>query len=152
MRSSILRVYCEHGAFTTELRKLKIQERVEVVLFPYEERARRVHWAVPSLAQVRDVERLTVDELSRWPINEFRGSSHLDAISRVIGNDNRIDALHVDSALKSGCACMFTKDSDIFSKRVELERLTGMRFLHPQNDWQEFLGLLDIDEEKATDE
>ncbi len=64
-------------------------------------------------------------------------------IERIVGRDNRRDVLHIDSAYKSCCACFFTRDrSDIIANRTELETLLGLRFFHPDDDWDRFLDFL----------
>lgn len=139
----MIRVYCEHGAMTRELRQLRQSGSIEIVMFRYETRkARGVAWAKPSQAQVRDVEHLSITELSQWPMDEFQGSARLSRIIQVLGPQNRRDALHVDSAYKSACRFFFTHDGDILSKRDPLEHETGMRFFDPIDEWEAFLAHL----------
>lgn len=65
------------------------------------------------------------------PWNEVRGSQHIDVIRQLVGTENRRDALHIDSAFKSGCAAFVTADNDVLSKQAELQAMLGVRFFHP---------------------
>jgi hypothetical protein len=131
----MLKVYCEHNAITKELLQLKKDGIIEILHFPYDPNStnRRIsHPAKPSGAQMRDIG-CTFEEIGNACFGEFVGSEYLEAIMKIIGLDNRRDALHVDSAYKSGCICMVTCDSDIWSKADRLEQLLGLRVFH-KND------------------
>lgn len=130
-----MKIYCEHGALLKTLRRLARAHDIKLVHFPYDPDSRSTHLepsAVPSAAQWRDVH-MTWKELG-WTWDDFSGSEHLRAIRRIVGTSNRRDALHVDSAYKSGCSCFVTTDSDILGKRGELEALLGISFCHPKED------------------
>jgi hypothetical protein len=139
-----LKVYCEHGALTKDLRDLKRRGCIELIHFPYDPDGRTKHisaTAVPSEAQWRDMN-VTWDE-ARFSWEDCQGSEHFEEILRIIGTANRRDALHVDSAYKSGCACFVTEDRDILSKSELLGALLGLRFFHPRqhgSELQQFLG------------
>lgn len=130
-----LKIYCEHNALTPQIRRLRHLGRIEVLHFPYDRDStfRQVsRQALPSDAQVRDLQ-CTIDELGDVRIGDFVGSEHLEAIVRIVGLTNRRDALHVDSAYRSGCQCIVTGDSDIWSKASELELLLGLRVFRPDD-------------------
>jgi|SRR5437667_8193573 len=130
-----MKIYCEHGAVTADLRGLQRDGRIELVHFPYdpESRARAISPSTaPSDAEWRDLN-TTWDEMTgTW--DDFKGSQHLLEIRRIIGAANRRDALHVDSAFKTGCAAIVTVDRDILDHKNELEALLGLRIFHPDND------------------
>jgi hypothetical protein len=66
-------------------------------------------------------------------------SHFYDNILRIVGRQNRADALHIDSAYKSDCKAFLSRDKkDILSKRIDLEAMLGIRFFHP-DDWHPFL-------------
>ena len=131
-----MKIYCEHGAVTADLTTRQRDGRIELVHFPYdpESRARAVApSATPSDAQWRDLNTGSWDALTgSWA--DFEGSPHLPEIRRIIGAANRRDALHVDSAFKTGCAAMVTVDGDILDHTAELEALLGLRIFHPDRD------------------
>lgn len=61
-------------------------------------------------------------------------------ILTLIGAGNLVDAMHIDSAYKSGCNALITSDmDDIASKRESIERLTGLKVFHTHRHWEEFL-------------
>ena len=62
---------------------------------------------------------------------DYVGSEKHSAIVAIVGAENRKDALHVDSAYKSGCVGFIGCDSDIMDKAAQLQELLGMRFLRP---------------------
>jgi len=125
----ILKIYCEHNSLTGAIKRLRHEGSVEVLHFPYDPgsdfRLTSRH-ALPSGAQWRDLGCTWAEAGdARWC--DFEGSDHLDAIIAIVGPSNRRDALHVDPAYKSGCDCIVTADSDIWSKGRELETLLGLR-------------------------
>jgi hypothetical protein len=133
-----MKIYCEPGALTKRLRKLQRTGKIELVHFPYDDdlRARAINpGAVPSAAQLRDLN-LTWDEAGQrgFTWNDFNRSPHLAEILRIVGQHNRRDALHVDSAYKEGCAAFVTRDGNILDRASELEPLLGIRFFHPDRD------------------
>jgi hypothetical protein len=134
------RVYCEQGAFRNELYQLQRDGHVELIHFPYEGKIKKKHEkALPSNAKLADLCHVPLAE-AHWPLAECKGSGKLDKIRRILGPRTRRDALHVDSAYKSGCAAFLSRDSNhILAKSKELEELLGMRFFHPDAQWEEFL-------------
>ena len=127
-----MKVYCEHAAITREIKSLRRTGKIEVLHFPYDPSSAyrlRTRLAVPSGAQIRDMG-CTIAEAGEARIGDFVGSEHLAAILRIVGPSNRRDALHVDSAYKSGCDCIVTADSDIASVAADIETLLGLRVFH----------------------
>lgn len=130
-----MKIYCEPGALSPEVKALQNEGLVELVYFPYDPTtARRIApSAVPSDAQWRDVN-LTWDELGATTWDDFGTSLLFPEVRRIIGGANRRDILHVDSAFKTGCAAFVTADRDILDHREELRTLLGIRFFHPECD------------------
>jgi myo-inositol catabolism protein IolC len=131
-----MKVYCETNAMYPSVRGILRRARIELVHFPHDRHSRSDHvdvMATPSRAQIRDLNCRIKDLPGK--INDYSGSFHLEAILTIIGRNNRRDALHVDSAYKTGCAAFVTKDSDILDHAVELQSLLGIRFFHPANDF-----------------
>ena len=129
MPDRTMKVYCEAGAMSDGLKRLRADHQIVIVLFPYEIRSRRADVeALPSDATWDDFADTTWDQIkSAW--DDFAESDKLDRIISIIGSVNRIDALHVDSAYRWECQCFFTRDQrDILSKRVELQNVLGIRF------------------------
>ena len=97
---------------------------------------------MPSAARIGDLGFVTIGELP-WRIGDFSPSKFYGQILRIVRQQNRRDALHIDSAYKSGCKAFLSRDKrDILSNRIELEALLGIRFFHPDDDWNQFLVFL----------
>ena len=96
---------------------------------------------MPSAARSRDLN-VRYDELGYCRYDDFVGSPLLSKIREIIGRENRRDALHVDSAYKSGCRAFVTQDRDILDRARELGALLGIRFLHPDCAHDQLVGLL----------
>lgn len=130
-----MKIYCEHGSLTREIRKLAGSGNVELVHFPYDpdshtHRIRSI--AALSDAQIRDLN-LPVKDLP-GAIADISGSDRFDEICSIIGAAHRRDILHVDSAYKSGCSAFLTQDKDILKHRTQLEEVLGIRFFNPSTD------------------
>ena len=141
---AVAKVYCEHSALTAGLRALQREGRCSLIYFPYDPDARTPHispTALPSEAQYRDLN-LAYDELT-CRYDDFQGSEHLERIRQIIGPQHRRDALHIDSAYKSGCKALVTRDSDILSHREELRRLLGLHIFNPDTDHRALVALLE---------
>ncbi len=93
---------------------------------------------MPSQAQVRDLN-LHLSEMGKYTLNDFHSSLHLPEILQIVGSANRRDALHIDSAFKSGCRVFVTRDTDILVHSQHLERLLFIRFFHPDEDREALL-------------
>ena len=143
-----MRVYCEHSALHARLRGLQREGRITLVGFPYDpnSRSRPIRQlALPSRAQIGDLN-LPIGDM-KFSIGEMVESDKHVEIERIIGRSNRRDVLHIDSAYRSGCVCFFTRDrGDILAKRTELESLLGIRFFHPDDDWDRFSDFLNATE------
>jgi hypothetical protein len=134
-----MKIYCEHGAVTADLRALQREGLIELVHFPYDPQSRArpiAPTATPSDAQWRDLNVSWAELTGTW--DDFAGSQYLPEIHRIVGPENRRDTLHVDSAVKTGCVAMITVDRDILDHRNELEALLGLKFFHSTNDKHEF--------------
>ena len=137
-----IRVYCEHGAFRPELYKLQKNCRIQIVNFPYEMRIKKKHQkARPSGAKISDLDHTLVAD-AHWPIADFKGSEKLCQIRQILGQRTRRDALHVDSAYKSGCDVFFSRD-----RNQQPHSGQGQRFgktsrnevLSPDDEWEDFI-------------
>lgn len=131
----LTKLYCEHGALTAELLKMQRDGLVTLLHFPYDpnSQSRRLpNIAAPSAAQIRDLN-LAINELP-GTLDDYAGSDYYERILTTIGMNHRRDALHVDAAVKSGCAGFLTMDSDILDCRDSLEAFLNLKFYHPVRD------------------
>src|SRR6266404_1005875 len=130
-----LRAYCEHGALPPEIKVWARDGCIELVHFPYDpdSRTRKIPGiAAPSCAQIRDLN-LPINALP-GSVSEYKGSEHFYEILAIVGHQNRRDALHIDSALKSGCVVFITTDSHILQHKAELRRLLGIQFFDSRTE------------------
>ena len=144
LQAEFMRVYCEHSALHPKLRGLQREGRITLVGFPYDPNSRSKsirQLALPSKAQIGDLN-LPIGDM-KFRIGEMVESDKHVEIERIVGRGNRRDILHIDSAYSTGCRCFFTGDrGDILSRRTELEALLGIRFFHPDDDWEQFVNFL----------
>jgi hypothetical protein len=146
----MLRIYCDTGRYRAELAEFEREGRVQLHQFKYENRNKRIrHGAVPSQPTWKQLN-YTWNELRR--IDEFRtltwdqlgeSSPKFEPLLALLGRENITDAKHLDSACATGCSVFLTSDKDdIWSKRAEIERITGLKVMHVQADWSALLSLL----------
>lgn len=128
-----MKVYCENGALTTNLVQLQKAGIISLINFPNDPNSwsRKISpTAKPSALHYQDIVlptkvpfHCTYDELGV-------GSEKYPRILAIVGTSNRRDALHVDSAYRSGCHVFVTKDKDILDHRNDLESLLSITILH----------------------
>jgi len=138
--ATMMRVYCEHGALLPDLVTLQRQGVIELLHFPYDPDSRSQHLktlAVPSEARWSDLNIGWNEDGYTW--NEHNGSQHLGEIRQILGPENRRDALHIDSAFKSGCRAFVTQDTHILKHRQCLEELLTIRFFDSNKDKEALL-------------
>lgn len=128
-----------------ELRKLRQEGRISLLICPYEEESRGTRRAPPSGARWKDLVGSWDQYSEAW--EDFTPSEKLPLIQEIIGLQNSRDALHVDSAYKAGCDCLLTRDTDITGWAHELQELLDLQIFHADHDWHDFLAFLDQYEE-----
>lgn len=120
------------GGCTKEIKSLQAEGIVNTFMFRYENKNSKIKKAaMPSQVGWGDLNSCTWDDLL-WTWDDFSGSDKYGAILKIVGGrNNRIDALHLDSAYKSNCKIFVTSDKDdIWKHRVELLRLLGITVFH----------------------
>lgn len=137
-KETMLKVYCERGAYRQDLSVLERSGQIEIVHYPYEGQNKKIRTrATPSVVTM-DSTYVTFDDTT--PIGEMSASDKFPEILSIIGAANEFDARHLDSAYKSGCDCFLTPDKkDISSKSENLEKLLTLRVFHATHNWQEFV-------------
>ena len=140
-----MRVYCEHGALNPKIKACARVGHIELVHFPYDpdSHTRAISGiAEPSAAQIRDLH-LPIKDLT-GAIEDYKPSEFFSQILAIIGPGNRRDALHVDSAFKSGCLAFITRDSHILNHKTELAGLLGIKFFNPDTELGDLEVLLNV--------
>jgi hypothetical protein len=137
-----IRVYCEHGAFREELWRLQQEGVIDLVYFPYEARMNKKYQrGHPSEVIWKDLSHVQWEEMN-FPCKEMARSDKFKLIRKILGSP-RLDALHIDSAYKSRCSVFLSRDHHhIIANAQELENLLGIRFFHPDENWDDFLAFV----------
>jgi hypothetical protein len=129
-------VYCERGAFAGAIKQHARTGVIELRHGPYEGRLKRASPARPSLVTC-DSSVVTAD--STISTDDCYFSERYEEILKVIGASNKHDALHLDSAYKSGVRAFLTSDKDdIVQHRATLEPLLGLRIFHIPSEVLQF--------------
>jgi len=138
-------VYCDTGAYVKLLGELESEGLIKLHQFKYENRSRRIrNIAIPSDLKYDEFKNYTYDELTGLTYDELGGvNSKFGDILTIVGESNRTDAQHIDSAQMSGCKVFLTSDkADIWSKREALKPITGLTIFHVTTEWEQFLELV----------
>lgn len=135
----MIKVYCELGAMRKELIQLRIDGLIQLIHFPYEGHSKKMAITqIPSLVTA-DMTYVTCDSTIR--IGDCEPSNMYKSIKMIIGH-HEFDARHIDAAYKNKCHCFLSRDKgDIVTHSQALEKLLGVKFLHPDEDWEYFLGM-----------
>lgn len=125
-----IRIYCEDGAMTKEIKAMKASGDIELVSFPFENINRKVIRVNNPSDLTADSTFITADDTSIL-VSNTEHSDLYAVIGKIIGRGNFNDIRHVDTAYKEKCAIFVSPDKgDIISKSEELHKLTGMKFFH----------------------
>lgn len=139
----MLNVYCDTGAYRSDLSELERNGSIRVYQFKYENKNRKIRHRALSSRPTWSETKYTWNELEGLTWNDMgKQSDHWPAIQSLIGKGNRVDAKHLDSAYMEGCQVFLTSDKgDICTHKRTLEQLLGIKVFHYREDWNEFLSL-----------
>ena len=148
----MLRIYCDTGAYRPELAAFEREGVISIQQFKYENRNRRIkRTALPSNPTWKEVNYTWAEMKSDPNISKItwdsvgQTSDRYREILQVVGDQNVVDAKHLDSAFRAGCDVFLTNDKDdIWSRRKPLSSLTGMKVLHVIDDWRSLIALIDV--------
>jgi hypothetical protein len=145
----LLKVYCERGAYRTELRSMERDGLIQLLHFPYEGHNRRIRTRATPSVVTWDTTYVTLNEILD-SADVMVGSEKFSQIRMIIGA-NEFDARHLDSAYKSRCDCFLTPDKrDIADKSVQLESLLGLKIFHAESQWDEFIAYVTSHQPQQT--
>ena len=125
----MVKIYCEDGSMTKEIKQLKKNSFIQLISFPFENYNRRTH-------NSKKPSELTCDTTltfasSTMKIGDTGGSEIFCQIKDIIGKENFNDIRHVDTAYKEKCQLFISPDKkDIINKRERLFKLTGIKFFY----------------------
>jgi len=93
----MIKVYCDNGAFKRELKTLEKQGLMQMVMFPYENRNRKISTVgLPSEATFNDLDNFTWETLP-GTFGDYAGSDksafqNLDAVQKVLAESSHYSA------------------------------------------------------------
>ena len=141
----MFKVYCDTGAYRAELTHMEKRGSISLHQFKYENRNRKIrNCATPSRPTWKE-DQSTWEEDAHLTWSDYNKQSDKWAeLLQLIGSGNRLDAKHLDSAYMEGCTLFLSSDKgDIVSRRNEIESLLSITVLHYQDDWHEFLSMVE---------
>ena len=123
-----MKVYVDTGGMLKEVAELEASGLITTHHFPFEQRSRKVTNFVPGSASTWEQAHLSwAEDTGSW--DDDSPTTNFEPLRKLIGK--RVDAQHLDSAIKAGCSIFITSDkTDIWSKREAIEAMTGIRVLH----------------------
>ena len=126
-----LKIYCENGSLTKDIRKLKKEFSIKIIYFPFENFTKKATEAKKPSGLTCGNQYIGAGSDIR--IGYTESSPIFDQIKSIVGPNSSIDAKHIDTAYKEKCFLFITPDKDdILSKKVALEELTGIKFFYTE--------------------
>jgi len=114
---------------------------IKVVQFCYENKNKKIKESAPPSNPTWEEMNYTWGELggSSWADIGKISDKHAQ-IASIIGNDNKKDIKHLDSAYMAGCEAFVTSDKgDICSKKNEIYQLLSIHVFHVTSEWNDFV-------------
>lgn len=140
----MIKVYCDASGYRKELKDFERKGYIQLVMFPYENKNKKiVKKGKPSGARWCDMGSLTWNDLGGYSWSDFNGSEGYQNILKIVGNENREDALHLDSAYKNQCTIFITRDKEhIIQNKKNLEKLLDIGIYHSDENWSDILNYI----------
>lgn len=125
----MIKIYCELGSLSGEIKALKSKSDLEFIYFPFENTTRKLKAAQkPSNLLSSNGFVLASSDIH---IGDTGGSDKFLRIQNLIGAKNFRDAQHIDTAYKENCKILISPDKkDITNFRKEIYNLTGVKCFH----------------------
>ena len=140
----MMNVYCDTGAYRSELAQLEESGTISLFQFKYENKNRKIKQrAEPSRATWSE-SKYTWSELGGLTWRDMERQSDLwSKIIKIVGSQNATDAKHLDSAYMTKCVAFITSDkTDIGNSKNAIENLLGIRIFHYIENWADFLAFV----------
>ena len=129
----MIKIYCENGALTKEIKALGLIDDIELIYFPFENFTRKAKRSNIPSELTWDNTFITFDD-DKITFSNCDRSEIFEPIAKIIGLNNLHDISHVDTAYKERCLIFISPDKgDIISKASNLEQITGMKFFYCQD-------------------
>lgn len=125
----MIKIYCEDGAMTKEVKNLRSENHIKLFSFPFENRNRKTKNVPKPSRLTADSSFVTADSIIN--IGDTIKSNKFIDIEKVVGKENFNDIRHLDTAYKNGCQIFLTPDKkDIANKKKELEKILGISIFY----------------------
>ena len=126
----VIRIYCENGALTSKVKKLKEIKDIKLLYFPFENYTKKANRSNSPSLLTCDNTFVTADD-DRIIISDTLPSEAFIKIENIVGRKNFNDIRHIDTAYKEKCQIFISPDKgDIINKSDKLEKITGMKFFY----------------------
>ena len=114
---------------TKKVRDLKKIAHIVLISFPFENYNKRTTKSKKPSELTCDSTLITAE--SDILISDTCRSEIFNSIEKIIGKNNYNDIRHIDTAYKEKCKIFITPDKgDIVNNKVNLERITGIKFFY----------------------
>ena len=136
-----MKVYCDTGAYSHDLRDMERLGEIKVFQFKYENKNKRIKNIATPSQPTWEQPKYSWSELGglTWA-DAGRRSKKWPEITTLIGASNKTDAQHLDSAFMSECEAFLTSDKgDIVAHAEKLQTMLGMKVFHVPNQWADFV-------------
>jgi len=128
-----IKIYCEDGALTKEVKELRNSDDIELIGFPHENKNKKVTRSDNPSSLTADNTFITPDD-TRIKVSNIDKSEVFDKIADIVGRNHFNDVRHIDTAYKERCLIFISPDKgDIVSKALDLEKLTGIKFFYSRD-------------------
>lgn len=129
----MIKIYCEDGAVTKEVREIGKSTKFTLISFPFENRNQRTTDATRPSHPTADSTFWTADN-TRIKIGNTSFSEISNEVKDIIGLENFNDIRHFDAAYKEGAKIFITPDKkDIASKADSLFKISRIKVFHCDN-------------------
>ncbi len=126
---SMIKIYCEDGAMSKGVKKLKNEDNIKLISFPFENfNKKTISSKKPSELLASSSFVLSSSDIR---ISDTVRSEIFEKIEAIIGAENYNDVRHIDTAYKEKCHIFLSPDKkDIINNGEELQKLTGIKFIY----------------------
>ncbi len=125
----MIKIYCELGSLTKEIKQLKSERDLEFLYFPFENQTKKIKQSKkPSNLLASNAFILSSSSIL---LKDTKYSDKYAEIESLIGKHNFRDIQHIDTAYKENCQILITPDKDdIANFRNEIFQLTNVMCFH----------------------
>ncbi|MCR9181398.1 MAG: hypothetical protein NXH73_00580 [Flavobacteriaceae bacterium] len=128
----MIKIYCEDGAMTKEVKKLKNDSSILLISFPFENSNKK------TFSSKKPTELLASSGFtlasSSIRLSDTIQSEKYEEIKNIVGEKNFNDIKHIDTAYKEKCRIFISPDKkDIVNNGEEFNKITGIKFFYSED-------------------